>query len=1226
MYLIRGRDTPVCSTRRSSHWKLGRWWSKSTMRKKFRKRLEVVRRLTLAVVVGGRMLFDLIDERVLSSSALGAYFFFLSKAVRVLFLSVARQRARGEVKKGRASAAGALPRRRASSTTTTTKRRSQTKKGAAKKVEQRPKIKNTSKKKLVFSLFFSLSGMASSFLAGAPDEASCMRYEIYAIRKRDDGDDESTRGEEEMMVVEDGDDVNASSALLAAARSHVATASSSTAADYLWYRDSLLSSLRVSTEEEAPWRRKGIKKKSLQASTSTADDAPTSTPSSSSSLPPCLWGELDFGDAIDDEWAAAWMLLKATSESFRVVGESASFRLAARCWDDDGDFLLIEAAEALPRWLSPSSSENRCWLFGGRVHIVLRKWKEGRGQQQQQPTLAEALEALARGGRSPSSPSPSFSSPSPASPSPTFSDAGPKIHAALSKRLGDPSKPPAALRRPLHAARALVPARLAALVSKEPSLVSAAVDLFYRRGPRGIRAASRTSWFPPPTIGAAAGAGAGAATTALPTTTTTGVREEDGSSSSSLVPLLVRTTRLQFAQLALQQYLPPRGWPSLPQGHGDAVAVELGAKLAAGFEILMATRTTSLDPTAAASAVTADGGESLKNSSRSSAPFPSDPHSLDALDPPGWKDFLNALEARGAFVGEIRGSARHQELRRQAAAAFLAKKNASSFSSSSPLSPPLSPAREEEDDSSPSPSSAAASAALRAASILKELREVFDFGAMRAAGDASVAAVGESSLSWLQAAAASSSSGAAAASSSSPGQTGIGGYSDEEDGFAAAIAEAEARQASEAERKLRKKKGVKKKEGSGGEKGAAAAAAPMSDDNDDDEEEKEQGDNDFDPASVVERVKSFVEKMSSWEGAEAAAAAAPATAAAVKNDAAEEEEEETLFAGDRGGVTLDESAFWEELGAALGPPLGGPGGLGPTGGILPDEDDDDGGGGSSSSEDEGSSFYSEGEGSDDGGNGGDGGDGGDEGDPSRLPRKLIEAEAARLRALEASGSRARRGAPPPPEQQEQEEEEESARGGGSRFAFPASSAAAAAAAAAAAKPKKEGAAADDDDDDFAFATAYEAELERQLRGTTLGQTWGRDGGGGGTGEAEEEEQLGEGLPPPSRAAKRATTTASAVGGSSGIACLDSSSAADSPLVPVDVDVNLIESLLASYAGEAGVPGPASTLAGMLGVSLPLAAAAAAAAAPRPSAAAASLPSPPAPPTPSTSEKEQNGSR
>ncbi len=40
------------------------------------------------------------------------------------------------------------------------------------------------------------------------------------------------------------------------------------------------------------------------------------------------------------------------------------------------------------------------------------------------------------------------------------------------------------------------------------------------------------------------------------------------------------------------------------------------------------------------------------------------------------------------------------------------------------------------------------------------------------------------------------------------------------------------------------------------------------------------------------------------------------------------------------------------------------------------------------------------------------------------------------------------------------------------------------------------------------------------------------------------------------------------------------------LQPVDLDVNLVENLLASYAGQQGLPGPASNLAGLMGISLP----------------------------------------
>jgi hypothetical protein len=40
------------------------------------------------------------------------------------------------------------------------------------------------------------------------------------------------------------------------------------------------------------------------------------------------------------------------------------------------------------------------------------------------------------------------------------------------------------------------------------------------------------------------------------------------------------------------------------------------------------------------------------------------------------------------------------------------------------------------------------------------------------------------------------------------------------------------------------------------------------------------------------------------------------------------------------------------------------------------------------------------------------------------------------------------------------------------------------------------------------------------------------------------------------------------------------------LTPVDVDFNLIKSLVASFAAQGGLPGPASNLAGLLGLQLP----------------------------------------
>lgn len=43
---------------------------------------------------------------------------------------------------------------------------------------------------------------------------------------------------------------------------------------------------------------------------------------------------------------------------------------------------------------------------------------------------------------------------------------------------------------------------------------------------------------------------------------------------------------------------------------------------------------------------------------------------------------------------------------------------------------------------------------------------------------------------------------------------------------------------------------------------------------------------------------------------------------------------------------------------------------------------------------------------------------------------------------------------------------------------------------------------------------------------------------------------------------------------------------DEELTPVDVDVNLVKSLLDSFSSQEGLPGPASNLLGLMGLQLP----------------------------------------
>lgn len=65
---------------------------------------------------------------------------------------------------------------------------------------------------------------------------------------------------------------------------------------------------------------------------------------------PCLWGCMQYGDSVEEEWFATTLLFKITKAFPSIL---------ARVWDDDGEFLLIEAALVLPKWITPETAKNR---------------------------------------------------------------------------------------------------------------------------------------------------------------------------------------------------------------------------------------------------------------------------------------------------------------------------------------------------------------------------------------------------------------------------------------------------------------------------------------------------------------------------------------------------------------------------------------------------------------------------------------------------------------------------------------------------------------------------------------------------------------------------------------------------------------------------------------------------------------------------------------------------
>lgn len=241
-------------------------------------------------------------------------------------------------------------------------------------------------------------------------------------------------------------------------------------------------------------------------------------------MPAHIRGCTNFGDNVEDEWFIVYLIQQIT----KVFPE-----LAARIEDNDGEFLLIEAAECLPKWLNPDSSTNRVFFFQGEFHVipVPRNPAETPWLPKGTLTIHQAVNLL--------------------STHPETCLAAEPIRKALSKRLkGYPLK----IQSNLHRAHCYIPAGIAAMLKLRPDLVAPAVLAFYLRDPIDLQACRTFSTFPPETR----------------------------------VMASVTFTRCLYAQLLQQRFTADRrsGFTLPPRSHPKFKAHELGIKLAHGFEIM----------------------------------------------------------------------------------------------------------------------------------------------------------------------------------------------------------------------------------------------------------------------------------------------------------------------------------------------------------------------------------------------------------------------------------------------------------------------------------------------------------------------------------------------------------------------------------------------------------------------------------------------------------------
>ncbi|KAK7752116.1 hypothetical protein SLS62_005859 [Diatrype stigma] len=246
-----------------------------------------------------------------------------------------------------------------------------------------------------------------------------------------------------------------------------------------------------------------------------------------------LHGTTDYGDSVEDEWLVVF-LLRELSKSFP--------NLWIRVFDSDGEFLLVEAANVLPKWLSPEIDSNRVWLHQGGLRILPLAASSG---DKRPLSLTEAIGFLKT------------------KPADLINSAF--IEAEAFYRL---EKYPAQITNSLHTTPITIPRKLAYILHESPATIAPAVEAFYLRDPLSLKplmSLSGNTHFPP----------------------------------QDLVTVSVKFTKVLFAQVKSQQFKAPPSWSDIIDAIEREVEVssaneprqrlarlELGMKVTSGFEML----------------------------------------------------------------------------------------------------------------------------------------------------------------------------------------------------------------------------------------------------------------------------------------------------------------------------------------------------------------------------------------------------------------------------------------------------------------------------------------------------------------------------------------------------------------------------------------------------------------------------------------------------------------
>ncbi|XP_056649170.1 protein ecdysoneless [Diorhabda sublineata] len=274
------------------------------------------------------------------------------------------------------------------------------------------------------------------------------------------------------------------------------------AKNYLWHKDEFQLSIRISTSNFL-----------------------NEIEGQKENLPPHLYGVSHYGDNIEDEWFMVFLLQQLTKELNECI---------ARVHDVDGEFLLIEAAEYLPNWANPETSQNRVYIYNGKIHLIPQDCSNT------EIKVSEAIFAIRK--------------------DPSKTVACPEIQSSINTKLeGYPEK----LKDNIHNAIVFIPIGVARVLRAKPNLISAAVQAFCNRDSIDLKACRAMKYFPP----------------------------------ENRVKRSVVFTKCLYAMLTNSKYLPDRrtGWNLPSSTSNDYKSHLLGVKLACGFEILASQAKPSTD-------------------------------------------------------------------------------------------------------------------------------------------------------------------------------------------------------------------------------------------------------------------------------------------------------------------------------------------------------------------------------------------------------------------------------------------------------------------------------------------------------------------------------------------------------------------------------------------------------------------------------------------------------